>query len=34
MPTVSGAFKNKVVEFDDETGNKGAVKLSIWDTAG
>ena len=34
MPTLSGAFKTKEVEFDDVNGSKGVVKLQIWDTAG
>ena len=34
MPTLSGAFKTKEVEFEDELGKKGGVKLQIWDTAG
>ena len=29
-----GGFKNKDVEYEDESGKKGALKLQIWDTAG
>ena len=34
MPTVSGAFKNKVVDIEQSNGEKGQIKLAIWDTAG
>ncbi len=34
MPTLSGAFKTKDVNFDDGKGNNVALKMQIWDTAG
>ena len=34
MPTLGAGFKTKEVQFEDEGGNPGKMKLNIWDTAG
>ena len=34
MPTLGAGFKTKEVQFEDEGGSPGTMKLNIWDTAG
>jgi small GTP-binding protein len=34
MPTLGAGFKTKEVEYTEDDGNKGKMKLNLWDTAG
>ena len=34
MPSLGVGFKSKDVEFSNESGSTGKIRLNLWDTAG